>query len=530
MTVGPEPFNIPGSVLDVQIGTNGGLIGEETQIPIGDIVTIQPLDRLLHRDPVKVLDEKPVGNDPDADALSRKPPQHLRRALHGFQNAKQIALGNGELVQLGVLPWSRIHTPFGQIPRHLRRQAVGINTEPFGGNRPQSFVEISARSVQIDAKNKRGLRHTIAPSLLESFDRMPQSAVFEAVLEFEQQSSASWQNIRAAYGDCVKLHEQLEQRIASESRDDAAIVVSGSVARFELTDGSDIDWTYLVDGQADAKHQEAATAISREIERLGLKDPGREGVFGKMVFSHNLVQYIGGDADTNANLTRRILLLLESKPVGRREAYDRVVRAVLERYLTNDRGWMHGNTPHKVPRFLHNDIARYWRTVTVDFAYKQWTRDNKEWALRSAKLRFSRKLTYAAGLLYCFALAEQFWPEATSPAPDPRRRLEAISTLHGLTNLTPLDLLARGFTQASLEVEGRTCLDAYDEFLGLLRNSNTRNRLADLTSDEADDDETFQRVRMLSRTFQEALTALFIRRVEGSRNPFPLLTEVYGVF
>lgn len=119
---------------------------------------------------------------------------------------------------------------------------------------------------------------------------------------------------------------------------------------------------------------------------------------------------------------------------------------------------------------------------------------------------------------------------ATSPAPDSGRRLEAISTLNRLTDLTPLDLLVHGFNQASLEAEGKTCLNAYDAFLGLLRNSHTRARLASLTSDEADDDEVFQRVRLLSGEFQNALTALFISRVEGSANPFPVLTEVYGVF
>ncbi len=326
------------------------------------------------------------------------------------------------------------------------------------------------------------------------------------------------------------MHATLTPSIAGEAREDASIVVSGSLARYEVTSGSDVDWTYLVDGQADARHQEAATAISHKIEALGFDEPGREGVFGKMVFSHNLVQYIGGESDTNANLTRRVLLLLESKAIGRQDAYDRVVHAVLERYLTNDRGWMHGKTPHQVPRFLHNDIARYWRTVTVDFAYKQWTRDNKGWALRSAKLRFSRKLTYAAGLLYCFALSEQLWPQAVRAAPDASRRLEAISTLSALTNLTPLDLLSQGFRRASMEAQGRACLDAYDEFVGLLRDANSREHLAQLTSDEADHDEIFNRVRSLSATFQEALTSLFIRRLEGSSNPFPILTEVYGVF
>jgi hypothetical protein len=359
---------------------------------------------------------------------------------------------------------------------------------------------------------------------------MPQSGVFDSVWEMERRSGASWPHIRAGFDATTIRHRALLDRVSGEAREDAAIVVSGSVARYEVTDSSDVDWTYLVDGQADAKHQRAATNVSKAIEVLGLKDPGREGVFGNIVFSHNLVQYIGGEADTNANLTRRILLLLESKPVGRRDAYDRVLRAVLERYLTNDRGWAQGRTPSKVPRFLHNDVARYWRTVTVDFAYKQWTRDDKGWALRSAKLRFSRKLTYASGLLYCFALSEQLWPIAATVAPDSRRRLEATSRLIKLTDLTPLDLLARGFLDADLITDGRACIDAYDAFMGILADSSQRERLSTLTSEEADGDAVFGRIRELGGEFQKGLTTLFITRAEGAKNPFPMLTEVYGVF
>jgi len=56
-----------------------------------------------------------------------------------------------------------------------------------------------------------------------------------------------------------------------------------------------------------------------------------------MAFSHDIVHQIGGQSDTNKNTTQRILLLLESTPIGeRREAYDRVIRAVIDRYLDED--------------------------------------------------------------------------------------------------------------------------------------------------------------------------------------------------
>src|SRR5688572_14420087 len=58
-----------------------------------------------------------------------------------------------------------------------------------------------------------------------------------------------------------------------------------------------------------------------------------------MIFSHDLIHQIGGEDDTNRNTTRRLLLLLESAPVGREDAYHRVFRNILNRYLLEDRGF-----------------------------------------------------------------------------------------------------------------------------------------------------------------------------------------------
>jgi predicted nucleotidyltransferase len=138
--------------------------------------------------------------------------------------------------------------------------------------------------------------------------------------------------------------------------DDGSLVVYGSLARREWTPSSDLDWSLLIDGPVDPTHIQVAHTIKSIVSEMGIKDPGRDGVFGKLSFSHDLVHRIGGQNDSNQNLTQRILLLLESCAVGDEQAYERVVRAILERYCEEDSHlYSEERKQFKVPRFLLND-------------------------------------------------------------------------------------------------------------------------------------------------------------------------------
>src|SRR6185295_11361298 len=103
------------------------------------------------------------------------------------------------------------------------------------------------------------------------------------------------------------------QRLSALLRDqepsDTSIVVFGSLARGEYTEGSDVDWTLLIDGQADEGHYAQAQAIGRLLEGSGFHQPGPTGVFGNFAFSHPILHQIGGQDDINKNTTQRILLL-----------------------------------------------------------------------------------------------------------------------------------------------------------------------------------------------------------------------------
>ena len=354
---------------------------------------------------------------------------------------------------------------------------------------------------------------------------MPQPEVFQSLFALETQLGANWSNLHAAEAATKDLHTKLSAAVNGKTREDASVVVLGSGGRFEITNGSDADWTYLIDGQANSEHQVTALEIKEAIDAI-LKPPGREGVFGAMAFSHDLIQYVGGEDDTNSNLTRRILLLLESKPIGRPDAYHRVLKATIDQYLSNDYGWKHFSTGG-VSRFLVNDVSRYWRTVAVDFAYKRKSRNNEGWALRSAKLRLPRKLTFVAGLLYCYSIAQSVWHDA--PDKDaPTRKQETIEHLWQLTSTTPLDLLADAFSRSkTMEATAKRTFDAYDRFLAILNSPADRDRLKKLTPDDASGDAGYQEIRELGTVFQAGLNELFLI---DNDTPFPALTREYGMF
>jgi predicted nucleotidyltransferase len=344
----------------------------------------------------------------------------------------------------------------------------------------------------------------------------------------QERLGVRWSAIERAREEASRTRAVLEDGLGRFGTEDTSVVVFGSLARGETTSGSDVDWTLLVDGQAYPEQSSAANEMADWIDRQ-FRSPGREATFGGLAFSHDLINKIGGGGDTNRNLTQRILLLLESVPIGRGEAHTRVVRALLERYIHEDFGWLYSANPSQVPRFLQNDIARYWRTVAVDFAYKRHTRAGEGWALRTAKLRLSRKLTYAAGLVACFQcayLGERYPGYADFPAPE-RARI-VVDALEDFLQKTPLEMMAWAFLRfETLTQHADDFFGSYDQFLALLDDERTRTALQGLKQEAAAEDEAFRNVRELGHRFQRALNEVFL---PGDRSAFHELTRAYGVF
>lgn len=338
-----------------------------------------------------------------------------------------------------------------------------------------------------------------------------------------------WPNIEPARTFSRETIALLKHALADFDSGDTGVIVLGSLGREEFTSGSDIDWNLLVDGIADPNHHALLLDVRKKINDVAKKSVGREGTFGEFVSSHDLIHRIGGEDDTNRNLTRRLLLLLESTPIGRPTAHGRVVKNVLKRYLLEDRSFWRGTTVqgHHIPHFLLNDIARFWRTMAVDFAYKLRTRSGEGWAIRNIKLRMSRKLPYVAGLVACFRCHLIFPEELRALAfGDEDSRLEVVDVVNAIFSFKPLDIVAiLGIEQPHLYSVLSELFGAYDEFLGILRDEGSRKHLETLAEGAGEGDPLYQKARAMSHRFRDAiLTMLF-----DGRSELGLLTRLYGV-
>lgn len=359
---------------------------------------------------------------------------------------------------------------------------------------------------------------------------MADPSPFPTVMKLAQEVKAEWRGYVLAAEGTRKAANSLREALhkAPESirllNADSSLVMFGSFARHEMTEGSDYDWSLLIDGVVDNSHARLSRVIAKALEKAKLTEPGSSGTFGNMIFSHDLVHWIGGEADSNQNLTRRILMLLESRPIQLSETdssegvWNNVLSNILERYFEADVHFA-PEGERKVPRFLLNDITRYWRTIAVDYAQKHRDHAGKKWAMRNAKLRLSRKLIYASGLAFCLScqldppesIRDDLFGRSVDCSAKPF--IERAKTFSRTPALEYLAAFVDVFTQgtASRETIIRCIFDSYDQWLLLLGDSDNRNVLSNLSHTDAKTNAVFKQVRELGSEFARGLELLFFK-------------------
>ncbi|MCC6159867.1 MAG: nucleotidyltransferase domain-containing protein [Deltaproteobacteria bacterium] len=247
------------------------------------------------------------------------------------------------------------------------------------------------------------------------------------------------------------------------------VVVLGSVARGEVTVGSDVDYLVIAYALPPMGHLDFSHKLLKSMDNFvnnysketALKAPGATGIFGKVVAAADLFERIGLEQDTNLTQTRRVLLYEESRSIYRPDLWDQLIQSIIGRYL-------HDN-PHKngPPRFLINDTIRYWRTLAVDYQAKRWDMLKPDWGLRYLKLIITRKLTFA-GTMASLLLTE-----------DPAR-----VWLHDQFRKPPLARLAQLHSRLEkpFDEDLRTVLEVAEEFVGALGQDEFRIRVRKVES------------------------------------------------
>lgn len=317
-----------------------------------------------------------------------------------------------------------------------------------------------------------------------------------------------------AADETAKALDRLRRNLGVELRGDVPadidVVLLGSFGRREITSESDCDYLVVLDGTPNHRDiQRVVRAVERTRDLLRLKEYGRTGTFGDVVTATELFARIGLDSDSNANTTRRLLLLCESVSALHPDVSRKIRRSILERYLGDYAPEQRRDRPVRVPHFLLNDLVRYWRTVAVDFGAKQWRALSDDWYVRYAKLLVTRKVLFAGTLAVLLDTSH-----ALRPLQDDGADAQAVFAgllEHLETGLERSPLARLMVLHDRLEPAGQAALAVvlrvYDEFLGMLDDPVVRSALA--REHSLAGEAPREQVRRMGEELHEAVVALF---------------------
>lgn len=268
-----------------------------------------------------------------------------------------------------------------------------------------------------------------------------------------------YQTLRANWEASLGFIARLRERLPGNLSDNVVTVaMAGSFGRLEgALASSDADYIMVVRDTVAVSVQSDQEVVKQAIADLGVSPPNKSGVFAKPRTLKELVDGIGNVNEAADILGKRMLLLLESRPVYEDAAFEEVVASIFDKYVEYVK-----EEPSKEFVFLLNDLIRYFRFICVNYQSSFW-RENERWPIRNLKLRHSRIVMYA-GLLFLLGEASKH----DTP--------EKLQTLREALPWTPLDRLAWVYRQnrdhGFFRVAG-----LYNVFLSKLSDPSVREEL-----------------------------------------------------
>jgi hypothetical protein len=239
--------------------------------------------------------------------------------------------------------------------------------------------------------------------------------------------------------------------------------VVGSVGRTEALSASDLDVVPVVRTSLDLELYSPHDKKIREMlrDKLGVKISKGEDLT-KPISIEELIESdtIGGSRDTSAALTKRVLLMTESRQAGGKLEITDIRRQLLQAYSDENR------TSGRHVLSLCNDIARYYKTLCVEYKAKI-DEERKDWCTRNIKLRHSRKMWYFSNIISITLLADMH----------PQGENGFKEDLLGIFNLSPMERITNSIGAHQPLAVGRL-LESYALFLEFMADEKNREALA----------------------------------------------------
>ncbi|KAF0146016.1 MAG: hypothetical protein FD156_384 [Nitrospirae bacterium] len=301
----------------------------------------------------------------------------------------------------------------------------------------------------------------------------------------------------------ISLTKKLLQKElkAITSKDKYCVVAVGSYGRYEASQESDLDGYIIYEKNLPTR---VLTTIDSKIKKVAREGSIRLSEGFKHISLNDMHKNIGGEDDTNPYITNRILFLLESECLYGLPFYSLAYKNILKKYLNDVLKFK-----KQSPRFLLSDIIRYYRTICVDYEFKV-TEENKDWALRNIKLRFSRKGLYFGGIAILLNSMN-------------KRDTDKYAYIYKNLRLPFADKISHILLEQHKTHEHANILSLYADFLKEISAKRTRDHLKKLHKSDRRKDEKFLSLEKKANSFNVSLRKLLDNGTWGDKNYIDLL-------
>jgi hypothetical protein len=334
-----------------------------------------------------------------------------------------------------------------------------------------------------------------------------------SLTEFKQLTQATLES-KEVVGRCsVRL-----DRTVGELADYACVLAVGSYGRLEARPAvSDLEWLLVFD-DAHVAPEEAIVLQANVADTLaaevGRKKLSIGKTFGALCPLSTLRSNIGGIADSNQTLTYRMLALTEGRPLNNGAQYEHMLET-----LANAYGATH-TAGHRLLS-LATDIARYWRTLRIDYKHKV-DEQGKPWAVRGIKLRGVRRFSYLSSAMHFVACGPRC---IQSRGKANQMEVSKVHRFMRTMATSPTQRLAIAWEKMNAPAEPlHDVLRVYDTICGKLANAEIRKSLDNLPDDIRHNDSVYVDLRENVQDLHTKMAKLILA------TPEPHQTELIEMF